>query len=231
MIGIICAMAVEVEGLKSMMDNRLDLDYAKIKFTMGTIEGKDVVAAECGVGKVNAAMCAQLMIDKFNPDLIINSGVAGALTDDLTICDMVVGTEVLQHDMNASALGDPIGEIDFPDAKRIYFPCDEKIAEKIFKLCESIEDANAFKGRIASGDLFVSRRSKRVRINIRFDAIACEMEGGAIGHVCFRNGVPFCVFRVISDDLNKSQGMDFKDFCGIASRRSVLVISDFIKSL
>ena len=176
MIGIICAMAVEVEGLKSMMDNRLDLDYAKIKFTMGTIEGKDVVAAECGVGKVNAAMCAQLMIDKFNPDLIINSGVAGALTDDLTICDMVVGTEVLQHDMNASALGDPIGEIDFPDAKRIYFPCDEKIAEKIFKLCESIEDANAFKGRIASGDLFVSRRSKRERINIRFDAIACEME-------------------------------------------------------
>ena len=231
MIGIICALAVEVDGLKSMMENRLDMEYANIKFSMGTIEGKSVVAAECGVGKVNAAMCAQLMIDKYKPDFIINSGVAGALVDDLRICDMVVGTEVLQHDMNASALGDPIGEITFPDANRIYFPCDEAIAKKIFKLCEGIEDAHAFMGRIASGDLFVSRRSKRARINIRFDAIACEMEGGAIGHVCFRNNVPFCVFRVISDDLNKNQGMDFKDFCGIAGTRSILVISDFIKSL
>lgn len=230
MIGIICAMAIEVEGLKEMMENREDFTYAGVVFTKGTIEGREVVAAECGVGKVNAAMCAQMMIDRFNPDVIINSGVAGALVEDVTLCDMVVADDVVQHDMNATALGDPLGEITFPDGNRIFFPCDKAVADKLYEISKTVEGSETFRGRIASGDLFVSRRSKRQRINIRFNALACEMEGAAIGHVCFRNGVPFCVFRVISDDLNKNQGMDFKAFCRIASRRSIMVITEYIRS-
>lgn len=231
MIGIICAMAVEVEGLKSLMENKEDVKYANMTFTKGTLGKSEIVAVECGVGKVNAAMCAQAMIDKFSPAAVINSGVAGALSDEVTLCDMVVGTEVLQHDMNASALGDPVGEITFPDEGRTYFPCDTDIAGRLCAICEKLGGSNVFRGRIASGDLFVSRRSKREIINRRFDALACEMEGGAIGHVCFRNNVPFCVFRTISDDLTNNKGMDFKEFCGIASEKSIKVISEFIRSL
>ena len=224
-------MAVEVDGLKSLMKNKQDIKYANMTFTKGSLGNSEVVAVECGVGKVNAAMCAQAMIDKFSPAAIINSGVAGALSDEVTLCDMVIGTEVLQHDMNASALGDPVGEITFPDESRTYFPCDENIAEKLYSICENLDDSNAFRGRIASGDIFVSRRSKRGIINLRFDALACEMEGGAIGHVCFRNGVPFVVFRVISDDLTNNKGMDFKEFCGVASEKSIKAISEFIRGL
>ena len=230
MIGIICAMAVEIKGLREKMDNREDFNYAGVAFSRGTIDGREVVAAECGIGKVNAAMCAQMMIDRFAPEMIINSGVAGALVEDVTLCDMVVATEVVQHDMNATALGDPLGETNFPDENRIYFPCDKGIADRLYEISKTVEGSNTFRGRIASGDLFVSRRSKRERINIRFNALACEMEGAAIGHVCFRNGVPFCVFRVISDDLNKNQAMDFKAFCNIASRRSIMIITEFIRS-
>lgn len=231
MIGIICAMAVEVEGLKSLTENKEDIKYANMTFTKGTFGKSEIVAVECGVGKVNAAMCAQAMIDKFSPDIIINSGVAGALSDEVTLCDMVVGTEVLEHDMNTSALGDPAGQITFPDENRTFFPCDSGIVDKLCSICEKIDGSNVFKGRIASGDLFVSRRSKRAKINRRFDALACEMEGGAIGHVCFRNNVPFGVFRVISDDFTNNEAMDFKEFCGVASEKSIKAISEFIRSL
>lgn len=229
MIGIICAMAIEVNGLKALMSDKTEETRAGLTFTKGKIGGNEAVAVECGVGKVNAAMCAQIMIDCFHPEVIINSGVAGATSEEVTLCDMVVATEVLQHDMNASALGDPIGEITFPDENRIFFPCDKQTASKLYEICKGIEGSSAFRGRIASGDLFVSRRSKREILNIRFDALACEMEGGAIGHVCFRNSVPFCVFRTISDDLDKNKGMDFMKFCKIASEKSIEVISKFIE--
>lgn len=228
MIGIICAMAIEVNGLKALMKEPVNDEHSGLVFTKGKIGGNEVVAVECGIGKVNAAMCAQMIIDLYHPDVVINSGVAGATSEEVTICDMVVATEVLQHDMNASALGDPIGEITFPDEHRIYFPCDETVGSKLYEICKSIEGSSAFRGRIASGDLFVSRRSKREILNIRFDALACEMEGGAIGHVCFRNKVPFCVFRTISDDIAQNKGMDFMKFCEIASKKSIEVISRFI---
>ena len=230
MIGIICAMAIEVDGLKELMTDKTEEIHSKMTFTKGKIGGRELVAVECGVGKVNAAMCAQTMIDFYSPEVIINSGVAGATSEEVTLCDMVVGTEVVQHDMNTAALGSPIGEITFPDENRIYFPCDEKVAEKLYNICKTVEDSSAFMGRIASGDIFVSRRSKREILYIRFQALACEMEGAAIGHVCFRNDVPFCVFRTISDDLENNKGMDFKIFSVAASEKSIKVISEFIKN-
>ena len=231
MVGIICAMAIEVDGLKAMMSGAENFTYANMTFTKGYLENREVVAVECGVGKVNAAMCAQIMIDRFSPDVIINSGVAGATSEEVKICDMVIGTEVFEHDMNTSALGDPIGLISLPEGNRIFFPSDEETADKIYKICKNVDDANTFKGRIASGDFFVSRRSKRNLLGIRFQALACEMEGGAVGHVCYRNNVPFCVFRVISDDFNKNEGMDFKTFSQIAAERSIKVIREYISAL
>lgn len=226
MIGIICAMAVEVQGLKNLMENSKDENYANMVFTTGNIGNTEVVAVECGVGKVNAAMCSQIMIDRYSPKAIINSGVAGGLSKDVKIYDTVIGTEVLQHDMNATALGDPMGEITFNDGGRTYFPCDKAIVDKLEKACGK----NVFKGRIASGDIFISEVSQRKKINSTFDALACEMEGGAVGHVCFRNNVPFCVFRVISDDLENNEGEDFSTFCKKASEISISVIHNFLQN-
>lgn len=231
MIGIICAMAIEVDGLKALMSDVEETTYANMIFSKGFIGNTEIVAAECGIGKVNAAMCAQIMIDRYAPDVIINSGVAGAANEEVKICDMVIGTEVLEHDMNTSAIGDPIGLISLPEGNRTYFACDEEVSGKIYSICKNVEGANTFRGRIASGDLFVSRRSKRQLLNIRFEAIACEMEGGAVGHVCYRNKVPFCVFRVISDDFSKNKGMDYLAFSRIAAERSVKVIKEYIASM
>lgn len=229
MIGIICAMAVEVADLKERMENPRDTRYAHMTFTTGAIGKNQVTAVECGVGKVNAAMCAQIMIDRFNPEIIINSGVAGAVCADVAIGDTVIATQVLQHDMNASALGDPLGEITFPGENRTYFPCDNKIIDSLEKACLKQGSTRSFKGRIASGDIFVSRKSKRSIINLRFNALACEMEGGAVGQVCFCNGVPFGVFRVISDDFSNNKGMDFSAFCKTASEKSIKIITSFIE--
>ncbi len=231
MVGIICAMAIEVDGLKALMRDKEDSVYANMTFTRGFINNCEVVAVECGIGKVNAAMCAQTMIDRFSPDVIINSGIAGATHEDVRICDMVVGTEVLEHDMNTSAIGDPIGLISLPEGNRTFFSCDEETADRIYNICKKVEGADTFKGRIASGDLFVSRRSKRRLLNIRFEALACEMEGGAVGHICYRNKIPFCVFRVISDDFTKHEGMDFKAFSRIACERSIKIISEYLSEL
>lgn len=231
MVGIICAMALEVDGLKALMRDKEEYTYANMTFTKGYIDHCEAVAVECGIGKVNAAMCAQIMIDRFSPDVIINSGVAGATHEEVKICDMVIGTEVLEHDMNTSAIGDPIGLISLPEGNRTFFACDEETSARIYNICKNVEGAKTFRGRIASGDLFVSRRSKRSLLNIRFEALACEMEGGAVGHVCYRNKVPFCVFRVISDDFSKNKGMDFMAFCRIAGERSVKVIREYLSEL
>ena len=225
MIGVICAMAVEVQGLKTAMENVKIYNYGRMEFTAGTIGNNQVVTVECGVGKVNAAMCAQIMIDRFSPDVVINSGVAGAVSRDVKIYDMVIATEVLQHDMNVKALGDPQGEITFNDENRIYFPCDEKVVQTLEKAC----DKKVFKGRIASGDMFVSEVNQRLQINKDFNALACEMEGGAIGQVCYRNDVPFCVFRVISDDVDSNEGEDFRTFCEKASRISIKAMKNFME--
>lgn len=225
MIGVICAMAVEVQGLKEMMKEPETFTYSRMDFTKGFIEGKEVVAVECGVGKVNSAMCAQIMIDKFSPDVVINSGVAGAVSKDVKIYDMVVATEVLEHDMNVTALGDPQGEVTFNDENRTFFPCDEKVCDLLAKACGK----KVFRGRVASGDIFVSEIEQRTKIHDRFNALACEMEGGSIGHVCYRNDVPFCVFRVISDDLESNEGEDFKTFCEKASEISISTMRRFIQ--
>ena len=231
MVGIICAMAIELDGLKALMCNTEDFTYANMTFTKGYLDNRELIAVECGIGKVNAAMCAQMMIDRFNPDVIINSGVAGAAHEEVKICDMVVATQVLEHDMNTSAIGDPIGLISLPEGNRTFFSCDEESSERIYDICKKVEGARTFRGRIASGDLFVSRRSKRRLLNIRFEALACEMEGGAVGHVCYRNKIPFCVFRVISDDFTKHEGMDFKAFSRIAAERSIKIIKEYISTI
>lgn len=230
MIGIICAMQIEADGIIALCENVKTKTHAKMKFTLGTLHGRDVCIVVCGVGKVNAAMCALMLIEKYKPDLVLNSGVAGSLSPIVGIGDIVVATKSVEHDMNGTALGDKQGEITFPDGNMMFFECDKQASTLLAAICKEIPDTKVAQGIIASGDIFVSDRKQRFKINDRFGALACEMEGAAIGHVCVRCEVPYGIIRAISDDLDENKGMDFVKFCELASKKTVAAVSGFVKA-
>lgn len=230
MIGIICAMQIEADGIIALCENVKTTTHAKMKFTLGTLHGKDICIVVCGVGKVNAAMCALMLIEKYKPNLVLNSGVAGSLSPIVGIGDIVVATKSVEHDMNGTALGDKQGEITFPDGNMMFFECDKQASTLLAAICKEIPDTKVAQGIIASGDIFVSDRKQRFKINDRFGALACEMEGAAIGHVCVRCEVPYGIIRAISDDLDENKGMDFVKFCELASRKTVAAVSGFVKA-
>lgn len=229
MIGFICALDAEVEGIKQLMLNKTEDVFAKIPYAKGEIFGQEVVCCECGVGKVNAAMSAQIMIDRYHPDLIINSGIAGSLSKEIRIGDLVIADDCVQHDMDGTELGDPLGQIQFNDELRTYLPADTAIADMLEKACAAIPDTAVFRGRIASGDVFIASRDRRKRIADTFNAIACEMEGAAVGQVCYRNEIPFTILRCISDDFKGVEFMEYMKFRSVAAEKSIRAITAFIR--
>ena len=220
MIGIIGAMDIETKGIKSAMTDVCSETIASIEFIKGKISGKDVVCAMCNPGKVNAAICAQVMILTYNPEIIINSGVAGSLIPQLKVLDVAIGTACVQHDFDLTALGSPKGMVD--GVNKILFECDEKGVELLNKICET---ENCVTGVIATGDQFISGENIKNAIHNNFDAIACEMEGASIAHVCFVNNTRFAALRVISDGADE---MDFNTFKVEASNKSVEIIKEFV---
>lgn len=228
MIGIVCALDKEVEYLQSVMENKEEKTIASLKYISGVINGKDIVTTECGMGKVNAAMSTQIMIDYYHVDVIINSGIAGSLSEDIKIADIVISDDCVQHDMNTKDLGDPIGEITFNNEKKSFFKAEDDLINKLKESCKDLENTSVFIGRIASGDVFISSHKKRITLKERFNALACEMEGAAIAHVAYRNNVPFAILRCISDDFNQNEGMDYFKFRDIAAEKACKIISKFI---
>lgn len=229
MIGIICALSIEVEGLEKLLQNKEEHTYAKMRFVSGTIGGKEVVLTECGIGKVNAAMSAQVMIDRYSPTVIINSGIAGSVSRQLKIGDIVISKDCVQHDFDGTQMGDPKGLIQYNDEKRIDIPADMDTANKLYNACKDIENTNVLLGRIATGDIFVAEKAMRQSIADEFSALACEMEGGAVAQVCYRNSVPFAVIRCISDDFDENQFMDFMEFRVLAADKSMAAIKNFLE--
>ncbi len=229
-IGFICALDVEVEGIKQLMADKTEQTVAKITYAQGEIFGQQVVCCECGMGKVNAAMSAQIMIDLYRPDVIINSGIAGSLSKDIRIGDLVVADDCVQHDMDVTEMGDPLGQIQFNDEVRIYLPADTATADRLEKACQLPDDTQVFRGRITSGDAFIVAHERRQRIADHFGALACEMEGAAVGQVCYRNAVPFTILRCISDDFNENEYMDYMKFRSVAAEKAISVITEFIRS-
>lgn len=225
MIGIIAAMNVEMESLRSHMKNTETDVISGIRFVRGMLEGKEVVTAVCGIGKVFAAMCAQTMILRYHPDCIINTGVAGTLTDKLDIGSIAVSSAVVQHDMDTSPLGDPVGLIS--GINKVELPADVLLSEKI-SACAREMNIKTVTGVIASGDQFVASAERKAFIVDHFGAIACEMEGAAIGHVCHVNEVPFCIIRAISDSADGSSHMDYPTFVKIAAENSVALVRRFL---
>ena len=228
MIGIICALKIEVDGLKELLENPEITKKAGLEFTCGKIFEKDVVLLESGVGKVNAAVGTQIMIDLFNPDVIINSGIAGSLSKNLTIGDIVISTDCVEHDFNCTELGEPRGQLWFTDEKRIAIPADKDTCKKLVECCQGL-GSHVMTGRIATGDIFVTYRGKREFIAFEFDALCCEMEGGAVGHVCYMNKVPFAILRSISDDFKFNTSENYEEFKHLAADRAIKAIKKFIR--
>lgn len=226
MIGIICAMKIEADAIRASLSNTKTESVSGVEFTVGTLHGKDVVIAVCGIGKVFAAICTEAMILKYSPKLIINSGVAGTLTDRLSIGDVAIAKTLVQHDMDTSPLGDPVGLIS--GINKIHFEADEKAIASFEAAVKEI-GANGVVGTIASGDQFMSDTEKKCVIRDRFDAIACEMEGAAVAHVAYVNNVPFAVLRAISDSASGDAQMEYPKFVAMASERSHKIIDMFIK--
>ncbi len=228
-IGIIGAMDIEVAELISSMENIKKETISSTVYYEGTLQGRNVVVAKCGVGKVHAAVCAQTMILKYKPDCIINTGVAGSLNSDLDIADLVISESVVQHDYDTSGFGDPVGLIS--GINLINIPCSKTLVEKIQSSAKTIEGTNVIVGTIASGDQFICSQDRKDYIVKHFDALCAEMEGAAIGHVCYLNNVDFCIVRAISDKADGSAHMDFPSFTKIAANKSTQLISTFLKNL
>lgn len=228
MIGIIGAMDIEVEKIKAFLTDTQTETISGVNFVRGKFEDKDIVVAKCGVGKVFSGLCAEAMILKYSPELIINVGVAGCLDESLKIGDIVIADSVCQHDMDTSPLGDPVGMLS--DINIIKIPANKK-AYELFSECAKELELPFSVGTIASGDQFVSSADKKKFIIDNFGAKSCEMEGGAIGHVCYVNNVPFAVLRAMSDGADDGAKMDFPTFAKLAAENSTRVIKAFLSKI
>ena len=226
-IGIIGAMSVEIEALIAELENRSCETVSGIEFNTGSLFGKKIVVARCGVGKVFAAICAEAMMLRYSPDLLVNTGVGGALAGDLRPTDTVVAESLLQHDMDTSPLGDPKGLIS--GINKIYFETDKRAADIVLAAAERL-GIRARLGRIASGDRFVADRADKERIVAEFSADVCEMEGAAVAHAAFVNGTPCLVIRAISDSADGSADMDYPSFLPVAAKNSAALTRELIKA-
>lgn len=226
MTGIIGAMKIEVETIKSLMQDKQSEVISGVEYVTGTLHGKKIVTAVCGIGKVAAAMCAQTMILRYAPERIINTGVGGSLSEKLAIGDVAVAESLVQHDMDTSPLGDPVGFISGINV--INMPCDPKVVEILEKSVESVEGIKALRGVIASGDQFIADPAKKDFIKSNFNAVVCEMEGASIAQVCYTNGVPFGVVRAVSDCADGSSHMDYGEFLPMAAANAAKLIESFV---
>lgn len=225
--GIIGAMSVETDALKAMVTDPVRETVSGIEFVKGTIHGKDVVIAGCGIGKVFAALCAQTMILRYGVDQLINTGVAGGLSPTLHLLDVAISTAVVQHDMDTSPLGDPVGLIS--GINRVELPASAPLGQRIAKAAASLGKYYEF-GVIASGDQFIADPTRKDAITETFGAIACEMEGAAIGQVCYVNGVDFVILRAISDHASDEAGsLEYPELCQKAAEASQKLIEAFFR--
>ncbi|WP_278925511.1 5'-methylthioadenosine/adenosylhomocysteine nucleosidase [Staphylococcus auricularis] len=228
MIGIIGAMEEEVAILKGELQSLEEINIAHVKFYKGTLKGKSVVLTQSGIGKVNVAISTALLINEFNPSIIINTGSAGALDDKLNICDVVVSETVGYHDADARAFGYVLGQL--PDMPAVY-NADQHLLAKAIDAIEA-QQLVAHTGLIVSGDSFIGTNDQRLTIKRHFNqALAVEMEAGAIAQTCYQFDVPFIITRAISDKSNGEANVTFDEFLGEAAKSSSDMVRYLIESL
>ncbi|SHE76531.1 5'-methylthioadenosine/adenosylhomocysteine nucleosidase [Clostridium fallax] len=228
-LGIIGAMSEELEILLKDMNLKNKKTKANMTFHEGTLWGKDVVAVVCGIGKVNAAICTQILISEYKVDTVINVGVAGGIGKDIYPGDVVIADSLVQYDMDTTAFGDPHGQI--PRLDTFDFKCNEKLVNLAKEACKESSNIKSFVGRIVTGDQFVANLEKIQWLSKEFNGLACEMEGGSIAHVCYLNNIPFVVIRSISDNANNGAHMDFAEFTPIGVKNSTTILKAMIEKI
>lgn len=230
MIGIIGAMDQEVKALKEAMEVKEVRERASMTFVIGTLSGKDVTVVRSGVGKVNAACCAQILASEIGVDKLINTGIAGSLDARIDIGDMVISTDALYHDMNAVDFGYPVGWI--PGMDVLSFPADEEMIRLAVQACEQANpEISTFTGRIVTGDQFVAADDVKKKIVDTFGGLCTEMEGAAIAHAAYLNHIPYVIVRAISDKADGSATMDYPTFELKAIEHSVRLVKKFVELL
>ena len=231
MIGIIGAMEIEVSGIIANMTDIKNEIISGSAYTSGKIDGKECVVVKCGIGKVNAAVAAQTLILKYKPDMIINTGVGGSTSLNTHIGYVVIAGNVIQHDMDTTAIGDKRGTVFLPEGNIDYIPCSKEVVQKLEKACENIGETHYVKGTVATGDQFITGNARRFALNEDFNAMACEMEGGSIGQVCYLNKVPFGIIRAISDSMSEEDdAVEYSIFSKTAAKKSIEIIIEFVKN-
>lgn len=229
-IGIIGAMEIEVTRLKEQMKVTHTIKKASMEFFEGQLLGKDVVVVRSGIGKVNAAVCAQILVDEFEVEAIINTGIAGGIHQDIEIGDLVISEDVLHHDMDATGFGYEVGVI--PQMDNSVFVANSKLVELAKQVCgEKIKEIRAQVGRIVSGDQFISSQQKKIWLSDTFGGYCAEMEGAAIAQVAYLNELPFLIVRAISDKADSTACEDYPQFEKKAVEHSVLLVTGMLEEL
>ena len=227
MIGIIGAMDVEVAAIKNKITSPVSTELAGCSFVCGYIDDVMVCAAQCNPGKVNAALCAQAMIDKFDVDKIINIGVGCSLSEDIVVKNIVIADDVCQYDIDITALGEPRGFIN--GLNTIKIDTDKEISDKLARIAINSGE-KIRRGTVASGDTFIADTELKQFLHNHFSAVCGEMEGAAIGHVCKANNIPFAVLRSVSDGGDENAQLDYPTFKKIAAEKSTAIILKYISS-
>ncbi len=221
--GIIGAMKEEVETLKASLTKLKTSTIAGMEFHEGKLDGKSVVVVQCGMGKVNAGICANTLVHTFGVDRIINTGVAGSLDARIDIGDMVISTDAVQHDFTVEAIGFQKGEI--PYTGLYAFPADEELRAMAYRAAlAAAPESKVFEGRVCSGDQFIATREQKDAIVKAFGGLCCEMEGGAIAHACYLNHTPFVIIRAISDKADDSEEVSFEIFAEAAAKHCAAIV-------
>ena len=214
-LGIIGAMESEVEALVSCLANKQQTEKAGSVFYEGVLNGLDVVVVRCGIGKVNAALCVQMLCDLFAVTHVVNTGIAGSLTPELDIGDLVISRDAMYHDVNCCNFG------------YVSYTADDELVRLAFVAAEEVNPGHSKIGRIASGDQFVCSKEVKDQIIEVTGALCTEMEGAAIAHAAYRNNIPFVIIRAISDKADDSAEMDYPTFETLAAQRCAAVTMSF----
>jgi len=222
-------MDEEIEHILDGMGHHEAKTKAGITYYTGSFNGYGIVLCKSGVGKVNASVCTQILIDEFAVSHVIFTGVAGAVNPDLGIGDIVVSSDCVQHDMDATALGFKLGEIPYTDES--LFKADPKLIDLAISAGkETVEGRKIVSGRILSGDQFIADRSKVKFLYDELQGYCTEMEGAAVGQVCSMNGIPFVIIRSMSDQADGSADVNFLEFTKLASKNSYEIVNEMVRN-
>ena len=230
MIGIIGAISSEVDGLKNVIEGAEVFTIAGMDFVKGKLYGKDVVVVKSGMGKVNSAMCTQILILNFNVDTIIDTGVAGAIDSSLEVLDIVIAKDCIEHDFDATALGYERAHI--PMAKTSVYNADEELANKAYELAvTTLPKVKTIRGRVLTGDQFISTPEKKDDLVNAYKGECADMKGAAMAHVAYANDTKFVIIRTISDEADKGANVDYTAFEKLAAKNSIALLKELLKTL